>query len=188
MSEQKDWEEESTRAIEKREFELKESLRAEAARVLSGRTKPGPSWTKLCLPEWNYERRPENFPEEEKGCPDVVPNDGDNGNYYDIWMSNKDGEQVLVRCLDVIEELNMTFSEGEAFKAIWRKAAARLGKGKADSNPVYDAKKIRFYGESIERMALKEEAEGGKEGEEVREKKRREEREKIFRKLVEEIS
>jgi len=98
--------------------------------------------------------------EEKKGCPERepadIPNDGDNGNYYDIWVSNKDGKRVMVRCLDTIEALNMTFSEGEAFKAIWRKAAARLGKGKSDNNPVYDAKKIRFYGESIERMALKE--------------------------------
>ncbi len=106
--------------------------------------------------------RSETLPSVEKGedlpqfDPKVKENNGDNGNYYDILLSNKDGQEILVRCLDVIEHLQMTFPEGEAFKAIWRKSAARLGNGKADHNPVYDAKKIRFYGESIERMALKE--------------------------------
>ena len=49
-------------------------------------------------------------------------------------------------CLDIIESLGMTFSEGEAFKAIWRKCAARhLGKGKAGGTALYDAEKAEFW-------------------------------------------
>jgi len=99
-----------------------------------------------------------NAVESNKPLPPV--NGGDNGNYYDITLSNKDGQEIVVRCLDVIEYLKMTFPEGEAFKALWRKSAARLGNAKKDHDPLYDAKKVRFYGESIERMALKEANEG----------------------------
>ena len=40
----------------------------------------------------------------------------------------------------------MTFNEGEAFKALWRLAAARQGRVKAGGNPVYDADKVAHYG------------------------------------------
>ena len=49
-------------------------------------------------------------------------------------------------CNDVIESLNMTFAEANAFKAIWRTAAARQGKKKLGNNAVYDAEKVVFFG------------------------------------------
>lgn len=50
-------------------------------------------------------------------------------------------------CNDVIEALNMTFAEGEAFKAIWRLAASRtLGKLKPGMTHLYDAEKVEFFG------------------------------------------
>ena len=51
-------------------------------------------------------------------------------------------------CEDIIEALGMTFSEGCAFKAIWRKCAARtLGIAKAGyKGGLYDAEKAEYYG------------------------------------------
>jgi len=57
-------------------------------------------------------------------------------------------------CGDIIEALNMSFAEGEAFKAIWRLCAAReLGLQKANHNAIYDAEKVTHYGK---RMLVKE--------------------------------
>jgi hypothetical protein len=42
--------------------------------------------------------------------------------------------------------LKMDFAEGEAFKAIWRKAAARLGNGKQGNSALYNAEKVAFFG------------------------------------------
>lgn len=51
-------------------------------------------------------------------------------------------------CEDIIEALGMTFAEGCAFKAIWRKCAARtLGVAKAGyKGGLYDAEKTHYYG------------------------------------------
>jgi hypothetical protein len=51
-------------------------------------------------------------------------------------------------CEDIIEALGMTFAEGCAFKAIWRKCAARtLGAAKAGyKGGLYDAEKTQYYG------------------------------------------
>lgn len=52
-------------------------------------------------------------------------------------------------CGDIIEALNMDFNEGEAFKAIWRKAAARLNMQKQGQTAQYDAEKIKYFGARI---------------------------------------
>ena len=57
-------------------------------------------------------------------------------------------------CSDIIEALNMSFAEGEAFKAIWRLCAAReLGLQKENHSAKYDAEKVTHYGK---RMLVKE--------------------------------
>lgn len=56
----------------------------------------------------------------------------------------------LCECGDIIRTLKMDFAEGESFKAIWRKAAARLGKTKAGHNSIYDGEKAHYYGRLIE--------------------------------------
>lgn len=51
---------------------------------------------------------------------------------------------------DIIEALEMTFSEGNVFKALWRSCAMRVrghGKRGADEHGVYDGDKIAYYGE-----------------------------------------
>lgn len=56
-------------------------------------------------------------------------------------------KQGIVECGDIIEALGMTFNEGTAFKAIWRKAAERtLGMKKAGNDAKRDAEKMVFYG------------------------------------------
>lgn len=53
-------------------------------------------------------------------------------------------------CADIIEALGMTFNEGEAFKAIWRLAAARQGRLKPGSKGLqYDADKVAHYGKRV---------------------------------------
>lgn len=52
-------------------------------------------------------------------------------------------------CNDIIEALDMRFAEANIFKAIWRRAAARLGNGKPGTTDLYDAEKIAFFGNRV---------------------------------------
>ena len=69
---------------------------------------------------------------------------GGSSSYYDIEVGGSE-----VKCLDIIEVLQMSYSEGSAFKAIWRTAAARQGKKKKGNNAVYDSEKVVFFGERM---------------------------------------
>lgn len=72
--------------------------------------------------------------------------------YYRVQVDAPISAEVqpyVAECADIIEALNMTFNEGEAFKAIWRLAAARQGRGKAGNKPEYDADKAAHYGARI---------------------------------------
>lgn len=69
--------------------------------------------------------------------------------YYKIHVENPTtlSAPYDVECNDIIEALQMDYAEGNAFKAIWRIAAARLGKSKRGYvDPVYDAEKTEFFG------------------------------------------
>lgn len=80
---------------------------------------------------------------------------GGKTSYYEVTVTlpTKEGRAPYVaECNDIIEALNMTFAEGEAFKAVWRRAAARLGRRKAGyGGGKYDADKVAFFGQ---RMAV----------------------------------
>ena len=76
---------------------------------------------------------------------------GGSSSYYDIEVGGSE-----VKCLDIIEGLQMSYSEGSAFKAIWRTAAARQGKKKKGNNAVYDSEKVVFFGERMLADAKKE--------------------------------
>lgn len=58
-------------------------------------------------------------------------------------------QPYAAECADIIEALGMTFNEGEAFKAIWRLASARQGRGKPGNKAQYDADKAAHYGARI---------------------------------------
>lgn len=70
--------------------------------------------------------------------------------YYRVSVSKPiapDVQPYVAECADIIEALNMTFNEGEAFKAIWRLAASRQGRVKPGSAGMqYDADKVAHYG------------------------------------------
>jgi hypothetical protein len=70
--------------------------------------------------------------------------------YYRVTVSHPiapDVQPYMAECADIIEALHMTFNEGEAFKAIWRLAAGRLGRVKPGSAGMqYDADKVAHYG------------------------------------------
>lgn len=77
---------------------------------------------------------------------------GGSSDYYKIYIKNPTTLEVgyWAECNDIIEALGMDFSEGNAFKAIWRKARARQGvKKKGYDNGVYDSEKVVFFGERM---------------------------------------
>lgn len=71
--------------------------------------------------------------------------------YYRVRVGSpiSGGDVYHAECADIIESLGMTFNEGEAFKALWRLAAARQGRGKPAANPQYDADKVEHYGQRV---------------------------------------
>ena len=79
---------------------------------------------------------------------------GGKTSYYEVYiaMPTREGrEPYTAECNDIIEALNMTFAEGEAFKAIWRRAASRQRPTKKGyDSGAYDAAKVAFYGRRME--------------------------------------
>lgn len=77
--------------------------------------------------------------------------------YYTVEVKHPTSENggitspapYVAQCNDIIESLNMTFAEGNAFKAIWRTAAARRGLKKKGNNSLYDAEKVVFFGQRM---------------------------------------
>ncbi|UZS00966.1 nucleotide kinase [Pseudomonas phage vB_PsaM_M1] len=77
---------------------------------------------------------------------------GSSSDYYKVYVKNPTTLEAPyeAECNDIIESLKMTFAEGNAFKAIWRKAKARQGvKKKGYDNGVYDSEKVVFFGERM---------------------------------------
>jgi len=77
---------------------------------------------------------------------------GGNVNYYVVEIKNpKRFSPYTAEAEDIIEALGMNFAEGCAFKAIWRRCAARtLGKSKAGyKGGTYDAEKVVYYGQRM---------------------------------------
>ena len=86
---------------------------------------------------------------------------GKDVSYYLVKIeSPKRLDPYTAECEDIIEALGMTFAEGCAFKAIWRKCAARtLGVAKAGyKGGLYDAEKTQHYGGRMVAAELRAEA------------------------------
>lgn len=90
---------------------------------------------------------------------------GGSVSYYSIDVNapiNEASDPYTAECQDIIEALKLDFNEGNVLKAIWRRAAARLGRSKKGyDDGLYDAEKIVFYGErlvAIEQRAISEKA------------------------------
>jgi hypothetical protein len=74
---------------------------------------------------------------------------GKDVSYYLVKIAKpKRLDPYTAECEDIIEALGMSFAEGCAFKAIWRKCSARtLGLAKAGyKGGLYDAEKAQYYG------------------------------------------
>jgi hypothetical protein len=72
--------------------------------------------------------------------------------YYRVEVADPISPELApysAECADIIEALGMTFNEGEAFKALWRLAAARKGRAKPGGSPQYDADKAAHYGTRV---------------------------------------
>lgn len=72
--------------------------------------------------------------------------------YYRVQVAEPMSSELqpyTAECADIIEALGMTFNEGEAFKALWRLAASRQGRGKPGNKAQYDADKVKHYGERV---------------------------------------
>lgn len=79
---------------------------------------------------------------------------GGSSDYYKVEVKNttSGGEPYMAECNDIIEALGMNFAEGNAFKALWRRAAHRtlgLKKAGAKDDGLYDAEKVKFFGERL---------------------------------------
>jgi hypothetical protein len=90
-----------------------------------------------------------------QGVAATVPEySGGSVSYYQVRITNpttKEREPYIAECNDIIEALNMNYAEGNAFKALWRKAAARtLGIGKKGYiDGKYDSEKVEFFGHRL---------------------------------------
>lgn len=78
---------------------------------------------------------------------------GGSVSYYSIDVNdpiNENSDPYTAECQDIIEALKLDFQEGNVLKAIWRRAAARLGRSKKGyDDGLYDAEKIVFYGQRL---------------------------------------
>jgi len=76
---------------------------------------------------------------------------GSHVSYYsvDIEAPSKGGAPYRAEAIDCIAALDMTFAEGEAFKAVWRCAADRIGAHKEGNDTRRDAEKVAYYGEQM---------------------------------------
>jgi hypothetical protein len=90
--------------------------------------------------------------------PESVPTSvGGDNDYWLVDIPNpKRLEPYTVECEDIIEALNMTFQEGEAIKAVFRKCKARMGDGKPDDTPLRNAQKVAHYGTRMVAMEERE--------------------------------
>lgn len=77
---------------------------------------------------------------------------GGSSDYYQVLITKTTTPgrpEYIAECNDIIEALGMNFAEGNAFKAIWRRAAQRtlgLRKAGAKDDGLYDAEKVEFFG------------------------------------------
>lgn len=111
------------------------------------------SHAKWCIaaPENNLTRVPAPAePESPPAAPSGAKLEGEH--YYRVRIAAPMSPEIdpyIVECGDIIEALNMTFNEGELFKAIWRLAKSRQGRGKPGNSVIYDAEKVGHYGARV---------------------------------------
>lgn len=98
-------------------------------------------------------KRKDEMSDQETAAPAQVEAEytGGSVSYYRVHVqapTSPDLAPYTAECNDIIEALQMNYAEGNAFKAIWRRAAAQnLGLAKKGySDGLYDAEKTEFFG------------------------------------------
>jgi hypothetical protein len=85
---------------------------------------------------------------------------GGSVSYYSVDVTHpldEASDPYTAECQDIIEALKLDFNEGNVLKAIWRRAAARLGKSKKGyTDGLYDAEKVVFYGQRLVEIEQRE--------------------------------
>ena len=77
---------------------------------------------------------------------------GGSVSYYKVHIAKPTELPIpyTAECNDIIEALGMNYAEGNAFKALWRRCAARQGKMKKGyTDGLYDAEKVVFFGQRL---------------------------------------
>ena len=77
---------------------------------------------------------------------------GGSADYYKVRVERptSGGAPYVAECNDIIEALGMEYDVANAFKAAWRVAALRQGRGKpGQDSAVYDGETIVFFGQRI---------------------------------------
>lgn len=105
----------------------------------------------LSLREVQVPEVPDNLSRTVKQNETVKEDSGFSCDYYRVSITHpttKEQSPYIAECNDVIESLQMTYTEANMFKAIWRTAAARtLGLEKSGNTSLRDAEKIKFFAE-----------------------------------------
>lgn len=95
--------------------------------------------------------------------PATSSDDQSSGGDNDYWVASIDNPKRLdpysAECEDLIEYFQMTFAEGNAFKALWRKGMDRVAKGKPGDTPLRNAEKVAYYGARMVAMERAKELE-----------------------------
>ena len=79
----------------------------------------------------------------------VQPDEQTSGADNDYWVAHivdpKRLQPCSVECDDLIELFQMSYQEGEAFKAHWRNGQLRIGNGKPGDTHLRNAEKFTYY-------------------------------------------
>jgi len=77
---------------------------------------------------------------------------GGSSDYYKVKVDNPTSPEIdpyTAECNDIIEALNLSYTEGNIVKAIWRMAKNRMGEGKPGVSNLYDAEKVEFFAKRV---------------------------------------
>ena len=86
---------------------------------------------------------------------------GLSASYYTVPVLNSvhNAEDYLLECIDVLEALQLTYSEANVIKAIWRTASKRvLNVSKSGVTDIYDMEKVSFFCAKIYKSSLESSA------------------------------
>ena len=92
---------------------------------------------------------PFSEPEEDEEWEKIQHKQESSGGDNDYWIARIDNPKRLepysAECEDLIELFQMTFQEGEAFKALWRKGQMRIGNGKPGDTLLRNSEKVFHF-------------------------------------------